>query len=61
MIATIEDFVVSKKINYAYIALSQNKFVLLDLPIAMNLSKCEKTLCFLYKDKKYLITVYKNE
>ena len=33
-------------------ALSQNRFVLPDTPIAMNLSKYEKTLCFLYKSKK---------
>ena len=33
-------------------ALSQNKFVLPDLPIAVNLSKYKKTLCFLCKDKK---------
>jgi len=44
--AIIENFVVSKKINYACIASSQNRFVLPDLPIAVNLSKCEKALCF---------------
>jgi len=42
MMATMEDFVVSKKINYAYIAPSQNKSVLLDLFIVMNLSKWKK-------------------
>ena len=31
---------------------SQNKFVLPDSPITVNFSKCEKTLCFLYKNKK---------
>ena len=51
-IATIKDFVVSKKINYVCIALSQNKFILPDSLIAVNFSKCEKALCFLYKDKK---------
>ena len=50
--AAIEDFVVSKEINYACIALSQNKFILPDSPIAMNFSKYEKALCFLCKDKK---------
>ena len=39
-IATIKDFVVSKKINYVCIALSQNKFILSDSPIAVNFSKC---------------------
>jgi len=48
----MKDFVVSKKINYVYMALSQNKFVLLNLSIAVNLSKCEKTLCSPYKNKK---------
>ena len=32
--------------------MSQNKFVLPDLSIVINLSKCQKTLCFLYKGKK---------
>ena len=50
--AAIKDFVVLNKINYTCIALSQNKFVLSDLPITINLSKCEKTLYFLYKSKK---------
>ena len=50
--ATMKDFVVSKEIKYTYIALSLNKFVLPDLSIVVNLSKCKKTLFFLYKDKK---------
>jgi len=33
-------------------ASNQNKFVLSDLPITINLSKYKKTLCFLYKGKK---------
>jgi len=33
-------------------ALSQNRFVLPDLPITINLSKYEKTLCSLCKGKK---------
>ena len=52
MIATMENFVVLKKINYTCIALSQNKFVLLNLSIIINLSKYEKILCFLCKSKK---------
>ena len=32
--------------------LSKNKFVLFNLSIAVNLSKCERALCSLYKDKK---------
>jgi len=50
--AVMEDFVISKKINYIYIVLSQNKFVLPDSLIAVNISKCEKALCFLCKSKK---------
>jgi len=60
--AAMEDFVVSKEINYAYIALSQNKFVLSDSSITINLSKCEKTLCFLCKSKKVpYSSFYKDE
>ena len=33
-------------------ASSQNRFVLPNLPITVNLSKCEKTLCILCKGKK---------
>jgi len=50
--AAMKNFVVSKEIDYAYIASSQNRFILPDLPIVVNLSKCEKVLCFLYKSKK---------
>jgi len=50
--AIIEDFVVSKEINYICMASSQNRFVLPNLSIIINLSKYEKALCFLYKDKK---------
>ena len=50
--ATMEDFVALKKINYICVALSQNRFVLSDSSIAVNLSKYEKVLCFLYKGKK---------
>jgi len=52
IMVVIEDFVVSKEINYICMASSQNRFVLPNLPITVNLSKCEKTLCFLCKGKK---------
>jgi len=52
IMAVIEDFVVSKEINYVCMASSQNRFVLPNLSIVINLSKCEKALCFLCKDKK---------
>jgi len=48
----MEDFIVSKEINYTYITLSQNKFILPNLLITVKFSKCEKTLYFLYKGKK---------
>ena len=48
----MEDFIGSSRVNYAYMASSQNRFVLSDLLIAVNLSKCEKTLCSLCKGKK---------
>ena len=54
----MKDFVVSKEINYIYMTLSQNKFILSNLSITMKFSKCEKTLCFLYKDKKHLMAAF---
>ena len=48
----MENFVIPKEINYTYIVLSQNKFVLPNSLIAVNISKCEKVLYFLYKSKK---------
>ena len=56
----MEDFVVLKKINYIYIALNQNKFVLSNLSIAVNLSKYKKISCFLYKSKKVLYSSFDN-
>jgi len=41
-------------------ALSQNRFVLSNLPIAVNLSKYEKTLCFFCKIKKSIFYKDKN-
>ena len=52
VMAVIENFVVLNKINYVYMALSQKRFVLLDLHIVVNLSRCEKTPCFLCRSKK---------
>ena len=48
----------SSRVNYAYIASDQNKFILSDLPITVNLSKCEKALYFLYKSKKHLMAAF---
>jgi len=48
----MKNFIVSKKINYVYVTLSQNRFVLPSLPITMDLSEYKKVLYFLYKDKK---------
>ena len=48
----MKDSIGLSRVNYAYIALSQNEFVLLDSPITINLSKCEKALYFLCKGKK---------
>jgi len=62
VMSIIENFVVSKKINHIYIALSQNRFVLSDLLIIVDLSKCEKALYFMYQGKKApLGSFYKNE
>ena len=35
----MKDFIVSSKIDYTYMASSQSKFALLNLPITVNLSK----------------------
>ena len=48
VITAMENFIVSKKINYVYMTSSQSRFVLPNLSIAVNLSKYEKALCFLY-------------
>ena len=48
----MKNFIVSKKINYVCVTLSQNRFVLPSLPITMDLSEYKKVLYFLYKDKK---------
>jgi len=58
----MEDFIVSSRINYTCIALSQSKFVLSNLSITVNLFKCEKILCFLCIGKKVSYSsFYKNE
>ena len=49
--AAMEDFVALKKIYYACMASSKNRFILPNLSIAVNL-KCEKVLCSLCKGKK---------
>jgi len=62
VVAVMENFVISKEINYAYMVLSQNKFILSNSSIAVNISKCEKTLYFLYKSKKApYSSFYENE
>ena len=48
----MEDFIGSSRVNYAYMASSQNRFVLPNSLIIMNLSKCKKILYFLCKGKK---------
>ena len=55
VMATMENFVVLKKINYTYIAPSQNKSVLLDLFIVINLSKYKKaSYSSFYEDEQFL-------
>ena len=49
--AAMEDFVALKKINYVCMASSQNRFILPNLPITVNLSKYKKALYSLYKNK----------
>ena len=56
--AAIEDFVASKEIIYICMASSQNRFVLLNLPIAINLFKYGKTLCLFVKIKKWLMVAF---
>jgi len=47
-----------KEINYIYIALSLNKFVLPSSPITVNFSKYEKASYFLYKGKKAYYSIF---
>jgi len=62
IVVAMEDFIVSSRINYTCIALSQSKFVLSNSSITVNLSKCVKILCFLCIDKKVShSSFYKNE
>ena len=48
----MENSIGSSRVNCAYMALNQNKFVLSNLSIIVNLFKCEKALCLSYKGKK---------
>ena len=52
IVAAIENFTVSSRIDYICIAPSQDKFVLPNLLIVVNLSKCEKALLLWLKDLK---------
>ena len=52
IIAIVENLKASSRINYVYMASSQNKFTLPNLPITMNLSKYKKILYSLCKGKK---------
>ena len=54
----MKDFAVSKEINYICIALSQNRFVLSNSSITMNLSKYKKILCFYVRVKKHYIAAF---
>jgi len=58
----MKDFIGLSRVNYAYMASSQNGFVLPDLPIAINLSKYKKALYSFCKGKKASHSnFYKNE
>ena len=58
----MEDSIESSRINYVCMAASQNRFVLPNLFITVNLFKYEKTLCSLHKDKKALYgSFYKDQ
>jgi len=58
-ITAMKDFVALKEINYICMASSQNKFVLSNLLIAVNLSKYVKRLYVLYiRVKKHLIAAF---
>jgi len=52
MTIVVKDFIGLSRVNYTYMAFNQNKFVLPNLTITVNLSKCKKALCFLCKGKK---------
>jgi len=48
----MKDSIGSSKVNYACVALSQNRFVLSNSLITMIFFKYKKALCSLYKGKK---------
>ena len=54
----MKDSIGLSRVNYAYIALSQNEFVLLDSPITINLSKCEKHYNFCVRVKKHPMAAF---
>lgn len=58
MIATMENFVASDRVEYTCIASSLKIFVLSDSSIAMNLSKCDKTLFICVRVKKHFIAAF---
>jgi len=58
----IENLIMLSRVNYVCMASSQSKFVLSNSSIVVNLSKCEKILCFLFKNKKVSYgSFYKDE
>jgi len=52
IVTKMENLIMLSRVNYVYMASSQSKFVLSNSSIVVNLSKCEKILCFLFKNKK---------
>ena len=53
--AAIEDFVAMKKINYTCMASSQNRFILPNLPIVLNV---KRHCVFHVRVKKYLMVAF---
>ena len=57
--AAIEDFVAMKKINYTCMASSQNRFILPNLPIVLNVKR-HYGLCIMIKQLTKILSISRN-
>jgi len=58
IVTTIENFIISSRVNYTCIASSQNKFVLPDLSITMNFSNVRRYYISYIRVKKCSIAAF---
>ena len=58
VVIVMENSIESSRVNYAYMASSQNRFVLPDLPIAINLFECKRYYALCVRVKKHLMAAF---